>query len=132
MQDPVRVHLELANEMLVVIEAAVNVDYGYDIRGEVLGETGTIELAESSTIVVKRSGQHSGRVPADWRERFIRAYDVEFQEWIDAVAAGHSTGPSSWDGYAAAVVTDACVEAFRTGTKTAVSLPDKPAFYAGS
>ena len=33
---------------------------------------------------------------------------------------------------AAAVVTDACVEAFRTGTKTAVSLPDKPAFYAGS
>jgi hypothetical protein len=30
------------------------------------------------------------------------------------------------------VVTDACVEAFRTGTKTAVSLPDKPAFYAGS
>ena len=132
LQDPVLVHLELANEMLVVIEAAVNVDYGYDIRGEVLGETGTIELAESSTIVVKRSGQHSGRVPADWRERFIRAYDVEFQEWIDAVAAGHSTGPSSWDGYAAAVVTDACVEAFRTGTRTAVSLPDKPAFYAGS
>ena len=125
LQDPVLVHLELANEMLVVIEAAVNVDYGYDIRGEVLGETGTIELAESSPIVVKRGGQHSGRVPADWRERFIRAYDVEFQEWIDAVAAGRSTGPSSWDGYAAAVVTDACVEAFRTGQRTAVSLPEQ-------
>ena len=129
LQDPVLVHLELANEMLVVIEAAVNVDYGYDIRGEVLGETGTIELAESSPIVVKRGGQHSGRVPADWRERFIRAYDIEFQEWIDAVAAGHSTGPSSWDGYAAAVVTDACVEAYRTGRKTPVSLPERPALY---
>ncbi|HWM60020.1 MAG TPA: Gfo/Idh/MocA family oxidoreductase [Pseudonocardia sp.] len=129
LQDPVLVHLELANEMLVVIEAAVNIDYGYDIRGEVLGETGTIELAESSPIVVKKEGRHAGSVPADWRERFLRAYDVEFQEWINAVAAGSSTGPSSWDGYAAAVVTDACVEAYRTGRKTPVSLPERPALY---
>jgi myo-inositol 2-dehydrogenase / D-chiro-inositol 1-dehydrogenase len=129
MQDPVLVMLELANGMLVNIEAAVNVDYGYDIRGEVLGETGTIELAESSPIVIKRGGRHSGRVPEDWRERFLRAYDIEFQEWINAVAAGGSTGPSSWDGYAAAVVTDACVEAFRAGRKAAVSLPEKPALY---
>ena len=132
MQDPVLVHLELANDMLVVIEAAVNVAYGYDIRGEVLGETGTIELAESSPVVVKKEGRQFGSVPADWRERFIRAYDIEFQEWLNAVAAGTSTGPSSWDGYAAAVVTDACVEAFRTGKKTPVSLPDKPALYTGA
>ena len=131
LQDPVLVHLELANEMLVVIEAAVNVDYGYDIRGEVLGETGTIELSETSPVVIKNKGRQAGSVPADWRERFIRAYDVEFQEWIDAVAAGHSTGPSSWDGYAAAVVTDACVEAYRTGQRTTVSMPEKPALYTG-
>lgn len=129
LQDPVLVHLELANGMLAVVEAAVNVAYGYDIRGEVLGETGTIELAESSPVVVKKEGRHTGSVPADWRERFLRAYDIEFQEWINAVAAGSSTGPSSWDGYAAAVVTDACVEAYRTGRKTPVSLPDKPALY---
>ena len=97
----------LSNGMLVDIEAAVNIAYGYDIRGEVLGETGTIELAESGPIVVKREGGFGGRVPSDWRERFIRAYDIEFQEWIDAAAAGRSTGPSSWDGYAATVVCDA-------------------------
>ena len=27
-------------------------------------------------------------MPEDWRERFIRAYDTEFQEWIDAAAHG--------------------------------------------
>ena len=86
-------HLELANDMLVVIEAAVNVAYGYDIRGEVLGETGTIELAETSPIVVKREGRHSGSVPEDWRERFLRAYDIEFQEWINAVAGGQLDRP---------------------------------------
>ena len=107
MQDPLILMLTMANGVIVNIEAAVNIAYGYDIRGEVLGETGTIELAESSKIIVKREGQYGGRVPADWRERFIRAYDIEFQEWIDAVAAGRSTGPSSWDGYAATVVCDA-------------------------
>jgi myo-inositol 2-dehydrogenase/D-chiro-inositol 1-dehydrogenase len=78
---------------------------------------------------VKRDGQHSGRVPADWRERFIRAYDVELQDWLDAVAAGGFTGPSAWDGYAAAVVSDSCLEALRTGTRTAVSQRERPDFY---
>ena len=31
------------------------------------------------------------------------AFDAEFQAWIDAVAAGGTTGPSAWDGYAATV-----------------------------
>jgi myo-inositol 2-dehydrogenase / D-chiro-inositol 1-dehydrogenase len=131
LQDPLLLMLTMANDVIVNVEAAVNVAYGYDIRGEVLGETGTIELAESSRIIVKRDGRHSGRVPADWRERFLRAYDIEFQEWIDAVAAGHSTGPSSWDGYAATLVCDAATEAYRTGTPATVSMREKPDLYAG-
>ena len=129
LQDPLILVLEMANGALVDIEAAVNIAYGYDIRGEILGETGTIELAESSRIIVKREGQYTGRVPADWRERFIRAYDVEFQEWLNAVADGHSTGPSSWDGYAATVVTDAGIEALRTGARATVSMRDQPELY---
>jgi myo-inositol 2-dehydrogenase/D-chiro-inositol 1-dehydrogenase len=129
LQDPLVLILEMANGVLVDIEAAVNIAYGYDIRGEVLGETGTVELAESSAVIVKRDGQHIGRVPTDWRERFLRAYDIELQEWIDAAAAGHSTGPSSWDGYAATLVTDAGVEAMRTGKRASVSMREQPDLY---
>src|SRR3954469_13516003 len=129
LQDPILLMLTMANDVIVNVEAAVNIAYGYDIRGEILGETGTIELAESSRILVKREGQYSGRVPADWRERFLRAYDVEFQEWLDAVAAGHSTGPSAWDGYAATLVCDAATEAYRTGTPASVSMREKPDLY---
>ena len=132
LQDPLVLMLEMANGVLVDIEAAVNIVYGYDIRGEVLGETGTVELAESSTVIVKRDGRYSGRVPTDWRERFIRAYDVEFQEWLDAVAVGRSTGPSSWDGYAATVVTDAGVQALRSGERTPVSMREQPDLYQGA
>jgi myo-inositol 2-dehydrogenase/D-chiro-inositol 1-dehydrogenase len=131
LQDPLLLVLELDNGMLVNVEAAVNVTYGYDIRGEVLGETGTIELAESGGVIVKKAGGFGGRVPVDWRERFIRAYDIEFQEWIDAASKGDSTGPSAWDGYAATVVCDAAAEAYRSQSKVAISMRDKPDLYTG-
>ncbi len=129
LQDPLLLMLTMSDGVLVNVEAAVNIAYGYDIRGEVLGETGTIELAESGKVVVKREGQFSGRVPGDWRERFLRAYDVELQEWLEAVAAGRSTGPSSWDGYAATLVCDAATEAYRTGAPATVTMREKPDLY---
>ena len=45
------------------------------------------------------------------------------------MAAGHSTGPSSWDGYAATLVTDAGIEALRTGQRAAVSMREQPDLY---
>ena len=73
--------------VLVDVETSVNIRYGYDIRGEVVGEDGTVALAESAGRTVPET--YGGRVPEDWRERFIAAYDVEFQEWIDGVAGWH-------------------------------------------
>ena len=108
---------------------SVNIRYGYDIRGEVVGESGTATLAEPRPVQVRRAGPASDRVPADWRERFVRAYDVELQEWVDAVGGDGELGPSSWDGYAATAVSDAGLEALRTGARVPVSLVDRPALY---
>ena len=80
--------------------------------------------------MVKREGSFSRRMAADWRERFIRAFDAEFQAWLAAAANGTATGPSGWDGYAATVVSDAALEAQRTGAWTTVQLRDRPALYA--
>src|SRR6266540_509269 len=130
LHDPLVVLLEMASGVLVDVELSLNIRYGYDIRGEVVGENGTAALAETTGAIVKSDGRFSGRVPADWRERFIRAYDVELQDWVDAVAARGFTGPSAWDGYAAAVVSDSCLEALRTGTRTVVSQRERPDFYS--
>ena len=131
LQDPLLMLFETESGALVDVETSVNIRYGYDIRGEIVGEDGTVALADTAPVLVRRNGTVSGRVPEDWRERFIRAYDVELQEWVDAVAAGRgATGPSSWDGYAAAVVSDAAVEALRSGSKVAITLRDKPDLYA--
>jgi len=133
MQDPLVLLLEMASGVLVDDELFLNAQYGYDVRGEIVGETGTVALADVSEVTVRTANRHGGRVPVDWRDRFIRAYDAELQDWLNAVAAGTSAGspsPSSWDGYAAAAVTDAALEALRTGQRTAVSMAERPEFYA--
>jgi len=130
LQDPLILVFEMASGALVDDELFVNARYGYDVRGEVVCEAGTVALADVSEVTVRGASGHRGRIPADWRDRFIRAYDTEIQDWLNAVAAGTSTGPSAWDGYAAAAVTDAALEALRAGQRTAVSMTERPEFYA--
>ncbi len=130
LNDPLMILLRMRGGALVNIETSVNIAYGYDIRGEIIGETGVATIAESNAVIVKSKGSFSGRVPEDWRERFIRAYDVELQEWLDASAKDTVQGPSSWDGYAAAVVTDAGLVALKSGQWAPVAMRDKPGLYA--
>ena len=53
LQDPLFLLLEMASGALVDVEISVNIRYGYDIRGEVVGEDGTAALGESSPVIVR-------------------------------------------------------------------------------
>ena len=130
LQDPLLMVVETESGVLVNVETSVNIRYGYDIRGEVVGESGTAALADRGLVVLRSANQAGVSVAGDWRERFIAAYDVEFQEWINALDAGEgATGPSAWDGYAAQMVCDAGVEALYSGERVEIDLGDKPALY---
>lgn len=130
--DPLLVLLEMASGVIVDVEASVNAGFGYDIRGEVVCEDGTVELSESAGAVVKAAGRFGGRVPADWRERFVLAFDAEFQAWIDAVVAGGTTGPSAWDGYAATVACDTGLRALGSGAREQITMRARPDLYEES
>ena len=130
LQDPQILVLEMADGAIVDVEIFVNCSYGYDIRCEVVGERGTVELGPGYGATVRGGGLTSSRVPPDWRERFMEAYDVELQDWADSVAAGEPRGPSAWDGYVATVVAECGLEALRTGQRVAVSTIERPGFYA--
>ena len=127
--DPLLVLLEMASGVIVDVEAMVNAGFGYDIRGEVVCEDGTVELSESAGAVVKRAGQYAGRVPANWRERFVSAFDAELQAWVDAVAAGGTTGPSAWDGYTATVACETGLRALHSGQREPIVLRERPDLY---
>lgn len=128
--DPLLVVLEMRNGVLVDVEAMVNAGFGYDIRGEVVCEDGTVELSESAGAVVKRAGRYAGRVPENWKERFVGAFDLELQAWIDAVSSGGSTGPSAWDGYATTVACETALAALGSGRREQIVLRARPDLYA--
>ncbi|HST67035.1 MAG TPA: Gfo/Idh/MocA family oxidoreductase [Mycobacteriales bacterium] len=131
LHDPLLLVLETAGGVLVDVEVAVTVGYGYDIRGEVVGETGTVELAPPADVVVRSAGARVAAVAPDWQQRFRAAYDVELQAWLDAVAAGTCVGPSTWDGYAATAVADAGMQSLRSAARVPVTLVPRPELYGG-
>jgi len=128
--DPLFTLMDMRSGALVTIETSVHIAYGYDIRGEVIGETGTVSLAEQTEVVIKTNGAFSGRVFADWPERFDPAFNAEFRAWIIAAAKGGAAGPSAWDGYVATAATLAGVKALKSGVREPINLRDKPALYA--
>ncbi|CAN5754573.1 Gfo/Idh/MocA family oxidoreductase [soil metagenome] len=130
LRDPIFAVMEMTGGALATVEVSVNIGYGYDIRGEISAEKGAAALAQSSPVVVMAGDSFSGRVPADWRERFVAAYDAEIAAWIAAAAAGGAAGPSAWGGYAIAGVSDAGLKAAATGEAVEVALIGRPALYA--
>jgi len=131
LQDPLLVLFDLADGVLVDLEVSVNVHYGYEIRCEVSGETGTVELADTAPVRMRSGGAVAGLVPADWRERFALSYDIELREWVGTVVAARPPqGPSAWDGHVAQVVSDAALHSLHHGGRTAVQLPPRPELYA--
>jgi myo-inositol 2-dehydrogenase / D-chiro-inositol 1-dehydrogenase len=113
--DPQMVLLETASGVVIDVEVFVNAGYGYDIRCEVVGETGTVRLDE--------------QIEPDFRARFAIAYQRELEAWVAGVAGGPERGPSAWDGYAANAVADACLASLASGARTAVQLVERPPLY---
>jgi myo-inositol 2-dehydrogenase/D-chiro-inositol 1-dehydrogenase len=132
MLDPQLVLLETETGATVSVEVFVNCRYGYDVRCEVVGSTGTASLELPTTGALTRAGARSVAVPADWRIRFGPAYHAELQEWVHGLRDGTVSGPSAWDGYAATAVAESCVASLTSGARTPVELIARPALYGGT
>jgi len=130
LRDPQIVLLETQSGVRIDIESFVNCQYGYDVQCEVVGETGTIRLPDPATAIMRSQGARSYEIFSDWSDRFIEAYDIEFQQWVDAVKQDTVKGPTAWDGYVACITADACTEAREKGTIVPITMPTCPDFYA--
>jgi myo-inositol 2-dehydrogenase/D-chiro-inositol 1-dehydrogenase len=129
LQDPLVVVMTTQSGAILYDEVFVNIQYGYDIRCEVVMETGTMALSDQNLTDRRDACGARNRITRDHNDRFHAAFNAELQQWIKAVEAGVHTGSTAWDGYAAAVVCDAGVKAIETGASEPVSLIDKPTLY---
>ncbi|GAB2848346.1 Gfo/Idh/MocA family oxidoreductase [Streptomyces deserti] len=127
--DPQFVVLETDGGALSDVEIFVNCGYGYQVQAEVVCERGTARVGDGHALVTNMAGRWGGTIAQDFTERFADAYDREIQAWVDATRRGEVTGPSTWDGYAAAAVCEAGVRALEEGGRVEVDLVEKPALY---
>ena len=133
--NPQVVLLRTKNGCFIDVEVQVADGYGYDIQCEVVCENGTVKLPDPYA-VVRRSRPDPNNLPGEnmpimvnWKDRFIDAYDIEFNDWVSAVHAGEFRGPSAWDGYVACVAGDALNESRGTSQFRKIDTIEKPDMY---
>lgn len=128
---PVFMVLETRDGQLVNIEINNNARYGYDVRGELVGEQGSIELSALVHTRLNSRLRAAHDYASDWRSRFAEAYRLQDQAFIDFVRTGlfPEHAANAWDGYRAAVVAEAGVQALTESRRISLRDLDTPALY---
>jgi myo-inositol 2-dehydrogenase/D-chiro-inositol 1-dehydrogenase len=127
--DPMLVVFETDKGQLVDVELFLNAQYGYDVKGELICETGAISFGPTLNTEVRSAGVTATGLAADWRPRFAAAYRIQNQAWIDSISTGKPVGSSTWDGFVATTVTDAGVKSLKTGETVAIAYEKRPGLY---
>ena len=126
--DPVLVLLTTRGGAIVEIEAFVNASYGYEVRCEVVGSEGTVEMGDGSYLTRRAERAVGHEVPELWLGRFEDAYRRQLQAWVDATQVGRTSGATAWDGLLATITANAAVAAITQGPQV-IDLPERPALY---
>src|SRR3954468_24571502 len=130
LRDPQLVVMETAGGVLVDVEVFATARYGYDIRCELGGESGTGSLVPPRAGEIRRDGRDGAMVPEGFAPRFAEAYRRELQAWAVAAAGGGGPGPSAGAGSAASAVGEACLRSLAEGGGSqVVELAARPALY---
>lgn len=121
---PVFIIMETSDGQIVDIEVNNNAGYGYDVRCELVGETGSIAMVPPAQVRLSAGLRAAEAYPADWRPRFAEAYRLQDKAWIEAIRTGvpSAVGASAWDGLRATAIAEAGVRALGEGAK--VTLPE--------
>lgn len=128
-RQPQLIVLETASGVVVDIEVFVDCGYGYDVRGELVCEKGTVSLDPSPATLLRHAGHDGYETPPDWRGRFRDAYRLQMAAWVASFAGRPNEGASAWDGYRSIRVTEACLAAWRSDARVDVPAEECPAFY---
>jgi myo-inositol 2-dehydrogenase/D-chiro-inositol 1-dehydrogenase len=127
---PVFMVLQTQAGQLITIEVNISAAYGYDVRGEVIGEKGSAFLRSPVLSDVNLDLKQTIRYAPDWRPRFRDAYRLQNQAWIKSIVYDQpNIGATAWDGYCSTAIAVAGVRALHEGKMVPVEMIHKPDFY---
>lgn len=116
LREPFFLLLRTADGALSTVENSLNARYGYDMRSEVLCETGAVSITEPHRVQSFSNLAASTGIPVDFRPRYAEAYRLELQEWVTALNEGRApTLATVEDGAQATRVAAAAVASMHSG-----------------
>ncbi|MEX1058481.1 MAG: inositol 2-dehydrogenase, partial [Natronospirillum sp.] len=116
--DTALVTLKTASGKLCQISNSRRAAYGYDQRIEVLGSTGMLQAEnqnESTVVITNQQGATSAKPQHFFLQRYAAAYQIELNNFVNAVLGKEQPLATEHDGLMALVLADAAVESARTG-----------------
>lgn len=127
--DPLLIILRTSRDMIAEIEISLNAKFAYDIQCEVTCEEGIATMPQPADLLLRMEGVRGIPLQKNWKNRFIQAFDEEMEAWVGAVRNKAIDGPSAWDGYLAAITTEACLKALESGNIEKIPSEQCPFFY---
>ena len=114
--DLLLLQMTLTGDCLATIELYVAAEYGYEVSAEIVSERGAVVTGQPDKAIIRSVRTRAVAVPDHWLDRFQEAYVAELRQWVHSIQSEQSfPGANAWDGYAALLVTDACVESLQSG-----------------
>lgn len=129
LKDPQIMYLTTESGVRIDVESFIFSHYGYDVKCEIVCEEGTLNLPEPANAMIRSRDARITPICHDWSERFPEAYNIEFQQWINATREGRVDGPSAWDGYMGQLAAAAASKARDEQRPVDISMPETPDFY---
>jgi len=111
------VSLSFTNGAIGVHDNARHSGYGYDIRTEVLGTEGAIQIGylNANSVVLLKKGHGNYDYVPDFLARFADAYRLELQHFIDCLQSGRRPAVGVEDGERALEIADAARASLASG-----------------
>ena len=130
LQDPQIMLLRTKLGIAIDVEISQSSGYGYDIQCEVVGDLGTAKLPDPTAIETRTNCSCAFDIMPGWETRFVEAYAIELQDWVNAVKEDRSVGATAWDGYVACVTAHVLGQARVEGGIKKIETMECPKFYA--
>jgi predicted dehydrogenase len=105
------VNLQFAGGAVGNVESFIDARYGYDVRTEVVGTLGTIQVGSvtrTPITVLTRDG-NTNDLTKHWLERFADAYRLELRDFVTNVLAARPVRVTGQDGRQSLAIADAAM-----------------------
>jgi scyllo-inositol 2-dehydrogenase (NAD+) len=105
------VNLQFTRGAIGNVESYIDAKYGYDIRTEVIGTHGTIQIGhiQRSAVTLLTANGRKHELMTHWLERFADAYRLEMRDFVSNVLARRSIRVTGHDGRQSLAIADAAM-----------------------